>query len=126
MSLLRPTNILADRKQRILSITWSDGHQSELPFAGLRAICPCAECKGGHESMGELPDPHLVRDIVDKGLIWSELSPWVRTRCSFIGVTDIRLVSSPGHFCEPLAPVQSAFRNDETRPGRRSLPLWHH
>ena len=75
MSLLRPTNILADRKQRILSISWSDGHQSELPFAGLRAVCPCAECKGGHESMGELPDPHLVRDMVDKGLNLERIEP---------------------------------------------------
>lgn len=26
-------------------IEWSDGHQSRYPFAVLRRICPCAECR---------------------------------------------------------------------------------
>ena len=67
MSVLRPTNIVADRKQRILFITWSDGHESAYPFGGLRAVCPCAECKGGHEFMGAPPDPRLVREAPRDG-----------------------------------------------------------
>jgi DUF971 family protein len=31
-----------------LRVTWSDGHQSLYPYAGLRALCRCAGCTGGH------------------------------------------------------------------------------
>ena len=58
----RPANIKADRNERTLTITWQDGHESVYPFAGLRAVCPCVECKGGHEHMGGPPDPRVVRD----------------------------------------------------------------
>lgn len=27
-------------------VTWSDGSESRYPWAYLRAICPCAECRG--------------------------------------------------------------------------------
>jgi DUF971 family protein len=56
-----PTNVTADRQQRLLTISWADGHESCYPFAGLRVICPCVECKGGHEHMGGPPDPKVVR-----------------------------------------------------------------
>lgn len=62
MSKTRPTGITADRKKRELLITWNDGHESRYRFAGLRAVCPCVECKGGHANMGGPPDPQLVRD----------------------------------------------------------------
>lgn len=62
MTKPRPVAITADRTERILQIRWQDGHESVYPFAGLRAVCPCAECKGGHENMGGPPDPRVVRD----------------------------------------------------------------
>ena len=46
-----PTGINADRTQRIMTIGWSDGHTSQYPFELLRAACPCASCRGGHENM---------------------------------------------------------------------------
>ncbi|MCB8916603.1 MAG: DUF971 domain-containing protein [Ardenticatenaceae bacterium] len=58
----RPAGITADRNERILTITWGDGHVSRYSFAGLRAVCPCVECKGGHANMGGPPDPRVVRD----------------------------------------------------------------
>jgi DUF971 family protein len=61
----RPAGITADRQQRILTITWRDGHESRYPYAGLRAVCPCVECRGGHANMGAPPDPHIVRDTLD-------------------------------------------------------------
>jgi DUF971 family protein len=35
---------LADEK--LVRITWSDGHESEYPYAYLRGWCPCAACQG--------------------------------------------------------------------------------
>jgi len=62
MVKIRPLNVTADRQQRELIISWADGHESRYPFAGLRAVCPCVECKGGHANMGGPPDPRVVRD----------------------------------------------------------------
>jgi DUF971 family protein len=53
---MKPADITANRKTRQLTITWSDGHLSEYSFTFLRNACPCAECRGGHENMGVLPD----------------------------------------------------------------------
>lgn len=35
---------LAD--QRLLRITWEDGHVSDFPWAYVRGWCPCAVCQG--------------------------------------------------------------------------------
>ncbi len=50
-----PTQLTADRQARIVTITWSDGHVSQYPFGLLRAACPCATCRGGHENMSSEP-----------------------------------------------------------------------
>jgi DUF971 family protein len=52
-----PAGITANRNTRQLHIRWSDGHTSLYPFGLLRAACPCAECRGGHENMTSEPDP---------------------------------------------------------------------
>ncbi len=52
-----PTGIKADRQRKILSISWKDQHDTEIPFGLLRNACPCAECRGGHENMRTDPDP---------------------------------------------------------------------
>jgi prepilin-type processing-associated H-X9-DG protein len=62
MTEIRPTAVTADRNERTLSISWADGHVSRYSFDGLRAVCPCVECKGGHANMGAPPDPSAVRD----------------------------------------------------------------
>jgi DUF971 family protein len=51
-----PKNITADRTMAILTTVWSDGHVSVYPFGLLRAACPCAACRGGHENMSPEPD----------------------------------------------------------------------
>jgi DUF971 family protein len=51
-----PTNITANRETREMTITWEDGHTSVYPFGLLRAACPCASCRGGHEYMSPEPD----------------------------------------------------------------------
>lgn len=58
---VKPTGVTADKNQRLLIIQWDDGHESRLPYAGLRANCPCVECKGGHLHMGTPADLELMR-----------------------------------------------------------------
>jgi DUF971 family protein len=43
-----------------LAIEWEDGHRSAYPLPGLRAACPCAECRGGHAGMGGEPTPEML------------------------------------------------------------------
>jgi DUF971 family protein len=68
MNKVKPTGITADRNERVLKISWNDGHESTYPFAGLRAECPCAECKGGHEHMGQPPNPYAIRETPNEGI----------------------------------------------------------
>ncbi|MER2598632.1 MAG: DUF971 domain-containing protein [Caldilineales bacterium] len=56
---LRPQNLTADRANATLEIIWHDGHRSLYPLSGLRAACPCAECRGGHEAMSQ-PLPRVI------------------------------------------------------------------
>ena len=65
---VRPTGVTADRHERVLKISWGDGHEGAYPFAGLRAACPCAECRGGHAQMGRPPDPRAIRDTPNEGV----------------------------------------------------------
>lgn len=48
----KPANIKVSRKEGILVIEWENGTISTFPLRGLRAACPCAECRGGHQNMG--------------------------------------------------------------------------
>jgi DUF971 family protein len=56
---LKPTGITANRQTRQMTVHWSDGHTSVYGFSLLRSACPCAECRGGHEFMGQDPEPEL-------------------------------------------------------------------
>ncbi len=55
----KPKSITIDRKQQTLTILWSDDHISIYPLWLLRAACPCALCRGGHENMKNEPDPEV-------------------------------------------------------------------
>ncbi len=57
----RPKSITASRSRGILVIEWDDGEHSEYPLTGLRAACPCAECRGGHENMGAPGSPEMLK-----------------------------------------------------------------
>ncbi len=52
----KPTNITANKRTREFTVSWNDGHTSAYPFGLLRAACPCASCRGGHENMKPKPD----------------------------------------------------------------------
>lgn len=39
-----PEEVIVDRQERVLVVTWRDGHRSVYPFDALRRDCPCASC----------------------------------------------------------------------------------
>lgn len=51
-----PISITADRQASSMTVQWADGHISQYSYALLRAACPCAACRGGHEYMSATPD----------------------------------------------------------------------
>lgn len=51
-----PAGITANKTERMLTLQWKDGHVSVYPFGLLRAACPCASCRGGHENMHSEPE----------------------------------------------------------------------
>ena len=55
MQTERPNSIKASRQRSVVEIEWGDSHRSEYSFALLRAACPCAYCRGGHEQMSSEP-----------------------------------------------------------------------
>jgi len=55
----RPNSINISRKNRMMEIVWGDSHQSFYPFSLLRAACPCAYCRGGHEQMSSEPPENV-------------------------------------------------------------------
>ena len=68
MTTRRPTSITADRQKCHLIIQWDNDTICEYPFAGLRAICPCVECKGGHAHMGGPPDRQKMQQAQNESL----------------------------------------------------------
>ncbi|MGZ6346457.1 MAG: gamma-butyrobetaine hydroxylase-like domain-containing protein [Anaerolineales bacterium] len=56
---MKPVSITANREKKEFTVTWDDNHVSLYPFSLLRAGCPCAECRGGHDKMGDTPDPSV-------------------------------------------------------------------
>lgn len=59
VSSIFPKSITADKNEHVLTVIWNDDHASQYPFGLLRAACPCAECRGGHENMRSEPDPEV-------------------------------------------------------------------
>jgi DUF971 family protein len=48
MTKIRPSGVTVDKQKRLVIINWTDNHESTYPFHSLRAICPCAGCKGAY------------------------------------------------------------------------------
>ena len=87
---IRPAAITADRNQRIVTILWNDGKRCQYTFAGLRAVCPCAGCRGGHENMGQPADKELLRTARDDDLNLERIDQ--------VGTYAISFVWSDGHY----------------------------
>ena len=61
----KPTSVTVNKKRREFSLTWDDGHESVYPFGLLRAACPCASCRGGHENMRAEPDVSVFQQQLE-------------------------------------------------------------
>ena len=90
MDKIRPTNITSDRNERLLIIEWNDGKECRYPFAGLRAVCPCAECQGGHDNMGKPADKLLLYTAEDPDLNMEQIEP--------VGSYAVTILWSDGHW----------------------------
>lgn len=87
----RPTNINVHKGNRQMTITWNDGHVSNYSFNLLRAACPCASCRGGHENMSAEPDPSVFE-------IQLEDSPSTRiSNVVAVGSYALTIVWEDGH-----------------------------
>ena len=86
-----PTAVRADRTSREMTVTWNDGHVSVYPFGLLRAACPCAQCRGGHENMRPEPDEAVFHARLP-------LSPQTRlASVEAVGSYAINLAWEDGH-----------------------------
>jgi DUF971 family protein len=89
MTRVRPSDITVDKNASRLSVEWSDGRRSDYPLAGLRAVCPCVKCCGGHANMGKPADKELLRSAED-----AELGV---ARIELVGSYAMQVVWSDGH-----------------------------
>jgi DUF971 family protein len=89
--LITPKRIVASRSKGVLSIDWSDGVSCDYPISGLRAACPCAECRGGHDEMGKPGSPEML-DIPVINKASTELE-----RIEQVGNYAIQLYWKDGH-----------------------------
>lgn len=47
---------------------WPDGQESRYPLDGLRAVCPCVICSGGHAGMGRKVEPRELLEAPQRGV----------------------------------------------------------
>jgi DUF971 family protein len=85
----RPQNLTVNRPEETLEIVWADGHRSVYPLAGLRNVCPCAECRGGHEAMGLPVDRAVLHARPDK--------PWQIAGAELVGNYAMSFTWADGH-----------------------------
>lgn len=86
-----PTKIKANKQERTLYIHWNDLHQSAIGFGLLRAACPCATCRGGHENMKPEPD----KEVFDNELPVSKLTEI--DRVEMVGGYGLSIEWADGH-----------------------------
>jgi DUF971 family protein len=65
---MRRIHVAASWARGVLTIEWDAGVRSEYLLRGLlRAACPCAEYRGGHEAMGGPGSPDLLLQLLPEG-----------------------------------------------------------
>jgi DUF971 family protein len=78
---LLPENVVVDKTEKQVRITWNDGRDSTYSFEQLRAACPCAECRAQKTDDNpllsallvstDLDDVHLVGNYAMQ-LVWDD------------------------------------------------------
>jgi DUF971 family protein len=89
--VIKPSKIQVSKSNGTLIVQWEDDRESVYPLSGLRAACPCAECKGGHENMGQPGSPDMLELPLsaDKS---SEIE-----RVELVGNYALQLIWQDGH-----------------------------
>lgn len=64
----KPNRITLNRPKSILVISWDDGREGKYPLAGLRAACPCAECRQKHDQGRDAVSPKLLEQPLQPGM----------------------------------------------------------
>jgi DUF971 family protein len=57
-----PKDLKVQLKEQRLTILWGEGRTSEYPLGKLRALCPCATCRGEREKASANPLAILKTD----------------------------------------------------------------
>lgn len=52
MAIPTPSNVLIIGSE--LAVVWADGREDYLSLEGLRRACPCAQCKGERDLLGNV------------------------------------------------------------------------
>jgi DUF971 family protein len=87
----KPNNIKLVRSKSTLEIEWDNGQREQYPLAGLRAACPCAECRQKNEQSS---------DIVSKKLLEVSLQPGISAqiyKIEKVGNYALRMIWEDGH-----------------------------
>lgn len=87
----RPRNITVDRPHNTLIIEWMDGARCQYPLPGLRYVCPCVTCRGGHAHMGEAIDPADLAKSPPPGVSTEVVG------ASFVGDYALQITWADGH-----------------------------
>ncbi len=91
-NFVRPTNVTLDKNAGELIIAWPDAETCHYPLGNLREACPCVECRGGHENMGQKGEP--------SDLLTLTLTParsYVVESVSLVGNYALQFFWSDGH-----------------------------
>lgn len=87
---IRPTGITLNKDESYLEITWNDGASCQYPLGHLREACPCVECRGGHQFMGQAYDPENL-------LILTPKRSYTMTHLDMVGNYAIQPTWDDGH-----------------------------
>lgn len=85
----RPQNLTVNRQEETLEIVWADGYRSVYPLAGLRNVCPCAECRGGHEAMSQPVERSALHERPEK--------TWQLSNAFLVGHYALGIAWADGH-----------------------------
>ena len=88
-SVEKPKIVTVDRQKSTLIIDWQDEHHSEYPLSGIRAVCPCVTCRGGHAEMAQ---PIARAQLFTAPTGSSEI-----TSAEFVGAYAITFTWADGH-----------------------------
>ncbi len=89
-STASPKTLTLNKTDGYLEITWQDDQVCHYPLPHLREACPCVECRGGHQFMGQAYEPDNLLKLTPK-------RSYQMTGAEMIGNYAIQPVWDDGH-----------------------------